>query len=38
VQGLEPAGTSAKDFTAFINAEQKKWGEVAKRENIRIKD
>lgn len=38
LQGLEPAGTSAKDFTAYIEAEQKKWGEVAKRDNIRVKD
>jgi tripartite-type tricarboxylate transporter receptor subunit TctC len=38
LQGLEPAGTSAKDLSAFIEAEQKKWGEVAKRDNIRVKD
>jgi len=38
LQGLEPAGTSAKDFAAFIDAEQKKWGEVAKRDNIRVND
>jgi tripartite-type tricarboxylate transporter receptor subunit TctC len=38
LQGLEPAGTSAKDFAAFIDAEQKKWGEVAKRDNIRVSD
>lgn len=38
LQGLEPAGTTAKDFTAYIEAEQKKWGEVAKRDNIRVKD
>ena len=38
LQGLEPAGTSAKDFAAFIDAEQKKWDEVAKRDNIRVND
>jgi len=38
VQGLEPVGGSAKDFTAYINAQQKKWGEVASRDNIRVKD
>jgi tripartite-type tricarboxylate transporter receptor subunit TctC len=37
LQGLEPAGTSSKDFGAFITSEQKKWDEVAKRANIRIK-
>jgi tripartite-type tricarboxylate transporter receptor subunit TctC len=38
LQGLEPAGGSPEDFTAYIEAEQKKWGEVAKRDNIRVKD
>jgi len=38
LQGLEPAGTSPKDFAAFIDAEQKKWAAVAKRDNIHIKD
>jgi tripartite-type tricarboxylate transporter receptor subunit TctC len=38
LQGLEPAGTSPKDFTVFIEEEQKKWAAVAKRDNIRVKD
>jgi tripartite-type tricarboxylate transporter receptor subunit TctC len=38
LQGLEAAGTSAKDFSAFIASEQKKWGDVAKTANIRIKE
>jgi tripartite-type tricarboxylate transporter receptor subunit TctC len=38
LQGLEPAGTSPKDLTAFVDAEQKKWGAVAKRDNIHIND
>jgi len=38
LQGLEPAGTSAKDFAAFIDSEQKKWGDVAKKANIHIKE
>jgi len=38
LQGLEAAGTSAKDFSAFIASEQKKWGDVSKRANIRIQE
>jgi tripartite-type tricarboxylate transporter receptor subunit TctC len=38
LQGLEPAGTSPKGFTAFIDAEQTQWAAVAKRDKIRIKD
>lgn len=38
LQGLEPAGGTPKDFIAYIDSEQKKWGEVAKRDNIRVKD
>jgi tripartite-type tricarboxylate transporter receptor subunit TctC len=38
LQGLEAAGTSAKDFSAFITSEQKKWADVAKRANIRIQE
>jgi tripartite-type tricarboxylate transporter receptor subunit TctC len=38
LQGLEHAGTSPEDFTAFIDAEQAKWAAVARRDNIRIKD
>ena len=38
VQGLEPVGGSPKDFAAYIDAQQKKWAEVAKRDNIRVKD
>jgi tripartite-type tricarboxylate transporter receptor subunit TctC len=38
IQGLIPAGTSPKDFEAFIKAEQQKWAAVAKRDNIRISD
>jgi len=37
-QGLEPVGGSPKDFTDYINAQQKKWAEVAKRDNIHVKD
>ena len=36
--GLEPAGTTPQGLTDYLDAEQKKWGEVAKRDNIRIKD
>lgn len=36
--GLEPAGTTPKGLTDFIEAEQTKWGTVAKRDNIHIKD
>ena len=38
LQGLEPAGSSGKEFTAFIEAEQKKWADVAKKANIRIQE
>jgi len=38
VQGLEPVGGTPKEFTDYINAQQKKWAEVAKRDNIRVKD
>ena len=38
LQGLEAAGTSPADFTAFIASEQKKWGDVAKKANIRIQE
>ncbi len=37
LQGLEPAGTTPKEFSAFVEAEQKKWAAVAKKSNIRIK-
>lgn len=36
LQDLEPAPTTGEEFGAFIAAEQKKWGEVARRANIRI--
>lgn len=38
LQGLEPAGSSGKEFTAFIQAEQQKWADVAKRADIRIQE
>jgi tripartite-type tricarboxylate transporter receptor subunit TctC len=38
VQGLEPVGGTPKEFTDYINAQQKKWAEVAQRDNIRVKD
>ena len=34
--GTEPWTTSPQEFTAFIRAETKKWGEVIKSGNIRI--
>jgi tripartite-type tricarboxylate transporter receptor subunit TctC len=38
LQGLEAAGTSPKEFSAFITSEQKKWGDVAKRASIRVQE
>lgn len=37
LQGLEPAGTTPKEFSAFVDAEQQKWAAVAQKSNIRIK-
>jgi tripartite-type tricarboxylate transporter receptor subunit TctC len=36
LQDLEPAATTQQEFASFINAEQKKWADVAKKSNIRI--
>lgn len=36
LQGLEPAGSTQQEFTAFIEAEQQKWATVAKKGNIHI--
>jgi tripartite-type tricarboxylate transporter receptor subunit TctC len=38
LQGLEPAGSSGKEFMAFIQAEQKKWADVAKKADIHIQE
>ncbi|RZT94846.1 tripartite-type tricarboxylate transporter receptor subunit TctC [Advenella incenata] len=35
-QGLIPVGSGASDLAAFTNAEFQRWGEVVKRNNIRI--
>ena len=37
-QGLEPAGSGGKEFAAFIQAEQQKWADVAKKANIHIQE
>lgn len=34
--GVQPVGSSSEEFTAHIAAETKRWGEVAKKANIRI--
>lgn len=36
LQDLEPAETTQQEFASFIDGEQKKWAEVAKRSGIRI--
>ncbi|MBB5692367.1 Bug family tripartite tricarboxylate transporter substrate binding protein [Muricoccus pecuniae] len=33
--GLQPGGNSPEEFHAFVEAETKRWGEVARRANIR---
>jgi tripartite-type tricarboxylate transporter receptor subunit TctC len=33
-RGLEPAGTSAEEYRAFIGSEMKKWAQVIKRAGI----
>ena len=38
LQGLEPAGSTGKEFTSFIEAEQKKWADVAKKADIKVQD
>lgn len=35
-QGLEPSPGSPADFAAFIAAEQKKWGDVARKAGVRV--
>ena len=33
--GLQPLGGSPAEFSSFINAEVRKWGDVIKRANIK---
>ncbi|MDR7094752.1 Bug family tripartite tricarboxylate transporter substrate binding protein [Hydrogenophaga laconesensis] len=35
-QSLKPAGGTPEQFDAFMKAETRKWGEVIKRQNIRV--
>jgi tripartite-type tricarboxylate transporter receptor subunit TctC len=34
--GIDPAGTSAEEFAAFLKAEVNKWGKVIRAANVRV--